>query len=181
MTADGDILIAGKPGVAYSEVKFKGLTSASLKENRLPEFTNVSSTWRTFTYESDAIGQTGWNYYKSSNRRGIIASVQGLQDEYIQRLVDKELLICDFTCSESDFPFYASLTGWRSQENWTNRVGNVLTHNAKLSRVVSKDEMGVTVIIQMSDKYFDTYDWSFDSKPVITFRLRDSKTPRWRE
>ena len=185
VTADGDILIAGKPGVAYSEVKFTGLTSTSLKENRLPEFTNVSSSWNTLTELKDAIGQTDWSFYsKNIRRKGIIASVQGLQDEFIQGLIHKELLICDFTCAESEFVLEVTVAchhkdSFTPGATMTNSVTKT-TSNANFGYQLHKETIGVIAAIVMSPDQFDTYDWSFESKPVITLRLNDKNTPRWR-
>ena len=185
VTADGDILIAGKPGVAYSEVKFTGLTSTSLKENRLPEFTNVSSGWNTLTELKDAIGQTDWSFYsKNIRRKGIIASVQGLQDEFIQGLIHKELLICDFTCAESEFVLEVTVAchhkdSFTPGATMTNSVTKT-TSNANFGYQLHKETIGVIAAIVMSPDQFDTYDWSFESKPVITLRLNDKNTPRWR-
>ena len=182
VSADGDIKIAGKPGVAYSEIKFTGLTSAFMKENRLPEFSNDFSNWSTLKEEIDAIEETGWNYCeKKTWGIAVIASVQGLQDESIKELIAKGLLRCTFTCAASNFSFLARLYNYYTVQGLgiTSHGHSVPTSNAKLNTSLSKTTVGVVAIIDIKERDFDNYGCSFDSKPVVTLSFDYNKTPRW--
>lgn len=86
VSADGDVKIAGKPGVAYSEVKFTGVTKEDMDRNRFPLAQEIEMADNKFSNSPfdliiwNFLNKWRWESFGGDNR-GTIACVISLKDE----------------------------------------------------------------------------------------------------
>lgn len=82
VSADGDVKIAGKPGVAYSEVKFTGVTKEDLVRNRFPVASEIEMADDKFS--NSPFELIAWNFlnkWRYEDNLSTIACVISLKDE----------------------------------------------------------------------------------------------------
>lgn len=181
VTADGDIIIAGKPGVAYSEVKFTGVTKEDLVQNRISESEDIKEAPLDNSSLNDADTYLHWYNVADSGYQEIVALAQGLNDNVLIA-IRKGILIAHYTC-KTKHAVHSSLM--RSIDEMYNILErNFVTVNGcdiEWSHSLPASTKYVVVFMYMKDDFELTDGWKWVEKPYLRLEINYDQTPRWRE
>lgn len=185
VTADGDIIIAGKPGVAYSEVKFTGVTKEDIEQNRLPDKENMCYSKVIVDYtkflEKDNSGQ--WFWFDDENEiRTLITSVKGLDKETIKQYIDRGLLYYKVKARIERTSFSScSLFFVKEDKSLINEKYEALNRtDINLLSNIPPHTHYMVVTIKILPIY-QINGWKYVEFPMLMLQLNYDNTPRWRE
>ena len=180
VSADGDIKIAGKPGVAYSEVKFAGITRENLNQNRISESEDIKDNALDNSALNDSDTYLHWYNVPDSGYQEIAALAQGLNDNVLIA-IRKGILIAHYTC-KTKHAVYSSLM--RSCDEMVNILErNYVTVNGcdiEWSHSLPASTKYIVVFMSMKDDFELTDGWKWVEKPYLHLKINYEQTPRWR-
>lgn len=201
VNATGDITIAGKPGVAYSEVKFTGLTEADINSyftgpNLLPEFAGNSYV---MPYNGDRfqyLKQPCWFWSNDRdndegkydyNRHEISAFAMVVDNVSNQILMQKGLLNCEFSGKTSYRNISTSYNCfYRNNPNNQDDCEYMISHpnSPEFTHTCQVPDGTAYIMVQLgswSPSWNEGEEWDFVEGPNLRLVYNYDNTPRWRE
>ena len=188
VTADGDILIAGKPGVAYSDVKFTGMTKEFLSKNRAPSIVEATTDATRYHVGSPSLiasdGIKNWLYkYYDSLDFSVSCAIDLYDDDCVKEAIN--LGNINLVLEYSKPKEYKSKYIYPSFYNSEVRLINSYT-----LRIEDKDKVECEYSIPSEAKYIgimtscygsDDMPKVFDEESIkVYFKFTYKNTPRWR-
>lgn len=187
VNATGDITIAGKPGVAYSEVKFTGITQEDLDKNRISESDEIG--YPTM-YISEILSSQIWHglYDNSgvSKYQTIACAMQGLTDD-IRAFIKTGNGMLMFTCATKSGLDAFSTTLYDKDKTIIHSERISLDGSLEINedRYVSpiqihKETAYAVISLTMENDYYLTDGWKWTEKPYLHLMINYDNTPRWK-
>ena len=182
VNATGDITIAAKPEVAYSEVKFTGVTKEDLVQNRISESEDLKEDAPLDNSSlNDADTYMHWYNVPDSEYQEIAAIAQGLNDNVLIA-IRKGILIAHYTC-KTKHAVHSILM--RTHDEMVNTIDrNFVTVNGcdiEWSHSLPASTKYIVVFMYMQDDFELTDGWKWVEKPYLHLKINYDQTPRWRE
>ena len=185
VNATGDITIAAKPEVAYSEVQFAGVTKEDLVQNRLPDKENMYYSKVIVDYtkflEKDNSGQ--WFWFDDENEiRTLITSVKGLDNETIKQYIDRGQLYYKVKARIEGTSFSScSLFFVKEDKGLINEKYEALnrTDINILSNIPPHTHYMVVTIKRLPN--YQNNGCEYVEFPMLMLQLNYDNTPRWRK
>ena len=179
VTADGDVIIAGKPGVAYSEVKFTNITNTDIEGNILPTWYGESSV-----YEASHNTRNNWCYDDVDEKYIIHAYSKYLDDNKIQSLINKGLLHIEFACIAKN-DTWLKISFYNKDDHWIEEGASKFepkSNQIEYHQHIPKGTNSIRVELNMYPyDHTNRGGWYFYSAPVLYLKQDYDHTPRWRE
>ena len=183
VNATGDITIAGKPGVAYSEVKFTGVTQEDLGKNRISESEDIKN--HTY-YATDLFNSKYWHGFTYDNsehqQQTIAAASQGLEDTDIQKFISAGCAKLGFSCETHSGLYSYRYILYEGQNEYFRAYENVEGRLDVSFEVSIKPGTTIAVVSLTMDPDFNLSEgWKWIEKPYLHLKVNYDNTPRWRE
>ncbi len=183
VNAAGDITIAGKPGVDYSEVKFTGITQEDLDKNRISESEDIKGY---VYYGKEQYTSNYWHasdlYASPDEFQGIRAAAQGLTDKAISSLISEGRAILVYSCTTDAALSYSAVLGFDNADNkvlhefkWLD--GPEVEWEISLPNTITN----ILIYMEMDIEYHLSEGWKWEEKPYLRLKMNYDNTPRWRK
>lgn len=196
VNATGDITIAAKPGVAYSDVKFTGVTEADLtsliETNLLPEFTGDSDVKPYNRDRFQYLNQPCWFWFYGGDYnddcREISAFVTVPDNVSSQLLLQKGLLKCEIS-GKTSYRRLSAFNNYFYPKNPTNNYASsggytFYPESLDFSHTFKVSKKAAYIMVELSSRFQswnEGEEWDFAEGPNLRLIYNYDNTPRWRE
>ena len=188
VTADGDIIIAGKPGVAYSEVKFTGVTKEFMSKNRAPSTVEATTDATRYHVGSPSLlirdNIKNWLYkYSDSPLFRTTCAIYLNDEDCIKEAINlgNINLVLEYSKPKEYMSKYIYLYFYNSEVNIINSYDLVTRDKDKVECEYSITPEVNYIGISTSCDGSDDVPKVFDEESIkVYFKFTHKNTPRWR-
>lgn len=190
VNATGDITISGKPGVAYSTVKFIGITQEELDGNRISESDEIMVPIPDYNI-TDLTGSQYWHgLYDGSGTvskyQSIGSAAKGLTDSNIQTFINSGMAVLAFTCATESGLYSCSINVYDNELKCYDTKSIILdgsfeVEDNEMLYFLQRETACVVIRLTMENDYRLTDGWKWTEKPYLHLSINYDQTPRWRE
>ncbi len=185
VNATGDITISGKTGVAYSEVKFTGITKEDLNRNRFPLASERK--WAKDNDPSHLIEQNilkEWRWVENIHgHHGHIACAISLKDENdkIKELIQAQKVNVVIEKPQSE-AFSLTTVAVYYYEDYSHQVfddDQTFEYSTTLEYPITPNVNYIAYHTASPVDYWGR-DWEKEVAPKLYFKLVEKNSPRWK-
>lgn len=185
VNATGDVIIAGKPGVDYSEVKFTGITQEDMYKNWISDSGEIGTP---VMYAEDLFNSPYWHgWYDNSGQskyQMIAAASANMKGSNIN-FINTGVAMLAFSCSTKEDLSYRTICIYNKDVKGCYMLdGKECDQNIIIDdecKYPLLEEISyVVVILRMKPDYDSTSGWEWIEKPYLHLTINYDNTPRWR-